>query len=260
MSAEQMIDDTTLSAWLDGALECDEFNVVEAALERSPELQQRLNALLLNERSIKNHFWQMAAERPVPQATLALLGSRSEPSRKSLLQTVMDWLNESNLAPGVIAAGFVGAIVVGVLVGQQGLFGSGYWQSAKPGSLARIDAEHDWFPLLESTGSGEQRALAGQQMGLVALSYQNGEGAWCRQFKVLGMDQTEGTAAIACRQEGQWQIELAQRLQQQAVDHGLFEAASATEHAALDAYIAQHSEGDVIVGELESALINRGWQ
>lgn len=260
MNAERTIDDATLSAWLDGALERDQFESVQKALESSPDLQQRLNVMLLNERTIKKHYCQMATERPVPQAILTMLDSGIEHSSKSWLSVFKDWLAELHFGPGLVAAGVAGALVVGALIGQQALFEGTYVSSVASVEWPRIDEEHDWYALLESTGSGEKRALPGNQFGLVTLSYQNAEGAWCRQFEVHKMDQEEGTAAVACRRDGQWQIELAQRVEQPAAEHGHFEVAGAAERAALDAYIMQNSQGDAIVGEAESALISRGWR
>lgn len=257
MSSPHPIDDIALSAWLDGELPRAEARIVEKAIAENPGLQQRIDALLSNEQKIKGNFRQMVQERPVPKALSRLLESRSDES-EGWLRTMREWLGTLGPGPGLAAASVALAALAGVLVTQ--LVSDRYAIKSPNAGLVVIDPDHHWYPLLESTASGELRDLAGRQVGLVALSYRSAEGLFCRQFQVRGRSQKGATAAVACRESGRWQIELAQRVPVAVDQSDFFRAASGGELNALDAFITQHSEGELLVGASEAAILRNGWQ
>jgi len=260
MNAQQSTDEATLSAWLDGALEGDQLAAVHDALARSPELQRRIGLMMLNERLVRARFEQMAAERPVPETLASLLDTQSNCERKSWLRLFNDRLAGMTLGPGLATAVIAVALLVGVLAGQQVPFASAPFVSMPSNGLARIEIGHPWHDLLESTASGTSVALDDGRQGLVALTYESTSGRWCRQFQISGSQRVAGTAAVACRDDGLWQIELAQRFEAPAATGDRYQTAGAPGLSAVDAYILARRRGEVLVGSQEAAVLDQGWQ
>lgn len=256
MSHANSIDDNTLSAWLDGELPRSEARSVEQAIAENPAMQQRIDVLLHNEQAIKAHFRQMTEERSVPKEILALLDNQGDQTG-SWLSRLRDGFFALNPQPGLATAAIALAVVAGFLAAQFVLDQPGTI-SPKVG-LVVIDSVHDWYPLLEKTPSGQLYELAGRQVGQVALSYRSADGLFCRQFQVHDAAAANAIAAVACRDSGGWKVELAQRVQSISADSGHFHAANGDALSAVDAFIMQHSDGTVLVGASEAAIMREGW-
>lgn len=256
MSHSNSMDDNTLSAWLDGELPRSEARSVEQAITKDPAMQQRVDALLHNDQAIKAHFRRMTEERPVPEGISALLFQK-EDRADGWISRLRDGFLALNRQPVLATAAVAVAAVTGLLAGQ---FVFDQSETTSPSiDLVVIDPVHDWYPLLEKTPSGQLYQLSGRQVGQVALSYRNGEGLFCRQFEVKMTTTDNAIAAIACRDSGKWQVELAQRVQRTNADSGHFRTASADGLSAVDAFIMQHSSGEILVGASEAAIMAKGW-
>lgn len=259
MKKESPLGDESLSAWLDGALESAEADAVQKALRNNPELQRRLGLMVMNERLLHSRLHRMASERPVPQRLAKLLEAPQRPESKWRLPSLRKWLDQATLAPGLAMAAVVVALAVGILAGHQARFGHEVSSSLLPGRVVNIDRSHELYELLESTASGQTVALTGSERGLVAFSYQDREGAWCRQFELQNAESETGIVAVACREENQWQMQLVHRFDFPSTVQDQYQAAGAETLEVLDAYIMQRSTGDVLVGASEAEVLGQGW-
>jgi hypothetical protein len=251
-----VIDDLTLSAWLDEELDIAEARRVQAAVDAQPGLQQRLARLLVNERRLREHYTAMAEARPVPAPLRALLAGDDGPSRPRLLR-LTDWTVQILPRPVMAAGALALGLVVGIQFGDDGvdeLAVSGPSQVMTP-----IGPDHDWFEMLESAPSGESVALANSRTGQVALSYRDVDGHWCRQFAIQTPAEGSAMAAVACRDGGRWAIELAQSVAYRRQDDALFRAAGG-EAPVLDTYIMERMVGDVLMRDAESTAIEQAWE
>lgn len=260
MKSKPDIQNETLSAWLDGALDPAEASDVEVVLAERPELQRQLGLMMVNERRLRSGINRMEADRPVPQALAALLESPDSAERRPWHQTLSDWMIRPAFGPGLAAASVVAALLVGVFAGEQlrpdPLDPSPLWAM----SDGKIAPGHPSYALLETRASGRAITLGEGVEGQVAFSFQRPSGQWCRQFEQRHLEAEEALAAVACREAGQWRIELAQRIDRPVDDGGHYHAASAAGLDAVDAFVMQHGSGEVIVGDPENELIERGWR
>jgi len=251
-----VIDDLTLSAWLDEELDSAEARRVQSAVDAQPELQQRLARLLVNERRLREHFTEMAETRPMTEAMRALLVADEAPSRPWFLR-LTDWTIHRLPRPALATTALALALVVGLQLGSRSPEGITGPDSLK--LMTQLGPDHPWFELLESSITGETLPLSDSQTGRVALTYRDLDGHWCRQFSVQSPSEGSAMAAVACRDAGRWGISLAQPMPVRQQGDGLFRAASGGT-AALDSHIMESMVGDVLMPADENEMIKQGWQ
>jgi hypothetical protein len=251
------VDDHTLSAWLDEELESTEARQVQAAVDVQPELQTRLARMMVNDRRLREHYSEMARSRPVPEAMEALLLD-DEASPRPWFLRLSDWSVRALPRPALATAAAALALVVGIQLGNLDDDQLGSPDSVL--AMTEVDADHAWFELLESSPSGESRSLADGEVGQVALSYRDLDGRWCRQFDVRSLAEGSALAAVACRSEGIWQIGLAQAIPLRQQNREVFHAASGEATPALDEFIMNRMDGDLLLGSAESDVIDQGWR
>jgi len=252
-----VVDDLTLSAWLDEELDAAEARRVQAAVDAQPELQRRLARMMVNERRLREHYTDMARSRPVPEAMQALLLEDEVPTRPWFLR-LTDWSIRALPRPVLATAAIALALVVGVQLGNLNDDQLGSPDAFH--SMTEIDVDHAWFELLESSPSGQSLLLDDARIGQVALSYRDLDGRWCRQFDVRSPAEGSALAAVACRSESAWQIGLAQTVPLRQHSRDVFRAASGESTPALDAFIMERMDGDLLLGNAESDLIDQGWR
>jgi len=265
MTTRLLIDDDMLSAWLDDALDEARRRTVQDALHEQPEMQQRLGRLVLNERRVREHFSAMTRDNPPPESMLALLdtsasdarapASSREPEPRSWHLVLNEWVLSVLPRPALAAGAMSVMLAIGVLLGWQA-------DTDSPGvglPSAAIDAGHEWFALLESTASGEVLSLGNGQTGQVALTWRDKSGSWCRQFEVRDAGLATASAAIACRQQGHWRVDLAQRLHLPETGAEYYQAASNRDLSAIDTFINNGIDGNALVGPAELDLIQNHW-
>jgi len=164
------VDDETLGAFLDGALDTEARAQVTAQLARDPALAVRLAELQALNTQIAADF----AAIPIPPV---LTQTRAAPYR---------------LAAMALAAGLAGVAL--------GLFGAPMLQGQR--LLAHVDGD------LRARGplaAALDRAPSGVAKGSVEIVYtvSAADGAWCRAFHVSSRPAQDGAA---CRDERGWRI------------------------------------------------------
>ena len=259
MSSMDGVSQEMLSAWLDGALDEGQAAELEAQLAQSVQLQQTLGLMMVNERRMRSEIQRMVGQRPVPKSLSALLEEPGTERGVSMSQRLRDWLQPTGFGPGWAAASVVTALLVGVFAGNQ----MGPPSACSPPSLAlqsmTIESGQASFALLETRAAGDRIELGENLEAKVAFSFQNNDGRWCRQFEQYDLRFDQSVAAVACRNAEVWQIELLQKSTRPVTDAGHFRAASGDGLEALDSYVMQHGNGEILVGQPEAELIRRGW-
>lgn len=216
------IDDETLGAFLDGALEGDACAQVAAQLKRDPALAARLADLRALNVRIDGDFAAIA----VPPAP-ALSETRHAPNR---------------LAAMTLAAGLAGVAL--------GLFGAPMLQGQKP--VAHVD---DDFRARGALAAALDRAPSAARQGGVEIVYtvQTGDGTWCRAFRVASRLAQEGAA---CRDERGWRILVIAAAAPRNPGYGPAEGEEAAVAAAIEALQA----GAPLERVEEGRLIESGWR
>ena len=267
----QQIDDAALSAWLDKALDAASMAQISAALQQQPALQQRLTAMMCNERKLQQHYTQMA-QQPPPATLQALLqpdsSAQASPAAapvKSLAkqrkmawqQRLLNWLDALLPRPVLAAAGLLAALGLGMVLGEQTLQRGPVAGVSMP--LANVAPEQPLHTLLESAAAGVQQRLDAHTDAVVDLTFRNKSGEFCRQFRIQDTQAGRGSIAVACRQQQGWQMQLAQSSQAALLPDATYRAASGPETGLIDAFIMAHSNGDIMVGEAEQRLLDNDW-
>jgi len=245
MSREERI-----AAFLDGALDDAEQAAFEAELESDPQLAADVERMIGNDTLLRDAF-AGPIEEGVDDALLARMGLANEPDAK-----VVDLAERRTAAPvaandnppfwqrwqvplgGAIAAALALTLI---LTNQEG---------AAPG--AGFDAA------LDGTPSGQIASLEGGQELKPLLTFEAGDGRFCREFSI-GKGQAGGTG-IACRTGGSWQVEALDKGATELADSAEIAMASGEDGAGLDAAYARLKAGDPMDLEREKHVISGGWQ
>lgn len=219
-----------LSRHLDGELDELSSRRVSQRLSAEPQLRSTFARMAAIDQRVKQAF---ARDDQVPGHIAALLDAHAvdaapAPRRYSAL-------------PYAMAASL--AAVTGLLL-------AALWQStpAEPG-LAQV---------LESTPSmaeGWQSLADGRRMRPV-LSFQDVDGAWCREYLVS--NDGRGSRGVACRDSGRWQtrIEVAAEIPGSSAD---YRPAGATDADAVADYLDKRADGIALSADEETTLIARDW-
>lgn len=188
------IDDETLMRWTDGELSPDAVARLEAAALTDPALAERMATARRLRTATRAAFPAQVDPR---DRDLTRLIAGADPVRKAPLAGVRAWLADA-LAPqrapiwaGLAAAAFV----AGVLIGPGLNSGSGL-RIAENGALA----DGELIKVLDRRLASQGADGAGRAVG---LTFQDGEGRWCRTFQA----REDGLAGLACRQSDGWTVQ-----------------------------------------------------
>lgn len=143
------------------------------------------------------------------------------------------------------------ALVVGILLGPYVL------RASQP------------LPLLSSHGrviaiGTLERALLRDYSGAaesdgatsIGLSFRSRNGRWCRTFAV-----NPGPAGLACREWGEWVVELLVRNPRaRQAGEGVFHQGGTPYPAAVHAAVQANIDGEPLTRDAEAALIGRAWR
>jgi len=173
-----MIDDETLGAFIDGALDCGEHERVEDCVAREPALAARVAALRALGERIDADFAAIVI-RPPPGSLAAPVATR-----RSMLNS---W------APMALAAGFAGLTL--------GVFGAQWMRDGL--LLFPADGEMRAGGMLSAALDGTP---SGQTSGQVDLLYsvRAADGSVCRAFRVSSRAAAQEGAA--CRSGAGWRV------------------------------------------------------
>ena len=262
------IDDEVLVTYADGELDAEQRAVVTAAIEQSPALAQRLEALT-RAAAMTRSLYQAQADRPVPESLEAAILSAKPNAASSRHATPDDpsWRQriESWLPIPVAAAAFasVALLSIGAWVG--------FLVTGTPGptpvivTAGLVPEASPMHTYLEHRPSGAVASEDGFEFEILA-SY-IGDGRACREYQATRSDSgvedsgIEHHAGIACRNaDGRWQIAFA------IVDflapdmaEEFYGIASDKLHETMDDFIRQHLGSEPVTEEREQSLIDSAW-
>jgi hypothetical protein len=251
-----IFDDTTLAAYLRGALDPAMMDRIDAALETDTMLAARLERLADADdqepvTALVRDAFAPIKSLPIPDAMTAIV-QQPEPAATNIVDFAAAASARRLPKWGWPQLGAMAAsLAIGVVVGQ-GLLGG-----SQPAGSAIVVASAQGTQLapelasfLDTAASGSAQPLGALGEAEVMISFRNGDGALCRQYLVKG--QAGITDAVSCKANGQWSLEA---MGNRAPPAGEIRTASgdaaAPVIAAVDALIAS----DVLVGADELAAL-----
>lgn len=233
--------DERIAAYLDGVMSESDAAAFESEVADNPLLAAELERLASNDALLREAF----AEPGVDDAFLETMGLRDSapsisPLEKSGTAAVNDnppfWRRWSVPIGGAIAAGLA---LVATL------------------SLQQVTDGPDMGRALETTPSGQLASLDDDASLTPLLSFQAGDGRYCREFAY-----SSGTAergGIACRGGDGWQVEAWGAGAAPLPDRDEIALASGADTNTLEEAYARLQASDPILAGREKALIERGW-
>lgn len=233
--------DERFAAYLDGAMSKSDAAAFECEVADNPLLAAELERLASNDAVLREAF----AEPDVDDAFLEKMGLRERapaisPVEKSGTAAANDnpplWRRWSVPIGGAIAASLA---LVATLSLQQGAGGP------------------DIGSALETTPSGQLASLDDDASLTPLLSFQAGDGRYCREFSF-----SSGTAersGIACRGGDGWQVEAWGAGTAKLPDPDEIALASGADTGTLEEAYARLQASDPILAAREKTLIDRGW-
>jgi len=231
------IDDAKLMAYADGELAPEERGEVERAVAADPQLRAQLEAHQRMRAQLSDAYADML-EAPVPEQLLAAARGAAPRSGEivDLSARRAAWPQWSVREWGAMAASLVGGLIIGfgAMNTQPSLIAVTADGMSARGALARaLDVQ------LASDDAGAVR---------IGLTFRARDGAYCRTFELTD----RGTAGIACRDGGGWDV--AMTAEQPA--QGEIRMASAS---ALFATVDGMIEGEPLDDDAEAQARDAGW-
>ena len=237
-------DDETLMRRVDGELTPQEGERIDAAALHDTDLADRLAGMRGLRTLARDGFALAPDPRDVALARL-IGGAAPEPSPWSRLSQVLAdafTLRRAALWGGLAAATFVG----GVLVGPRVNASKEAFVVAPGGRIA--DAG-----LVRILDRGLASEAPDAQGRAVALTYQDGDGRWCRTFSAGDA----GVAGLACREDGRWAIRVLAPL---AAPSGEVRTAGADIPAAILSAVDASLVGETMDATAEARARDGGWR
>jgi hypothetical protein len=139
------------------------------------------------------------------------------------------------------------------LIAAAGLLLAPQWQGSNSPTAPTFASVLESSP---SMAQGWHTLDDGRQLRPV-LSVQDTDGNWCREY--LLADAAAAERGVACRQGGDWEVQVAVAADIPGSDAD-FRPAGAAEADAVAGYLADHADGIALSSDEEQALISSGWQ
>lgn len=248
-----------LMAYVDGELDASARAHVETAMAADPQLAGEVERQRALQRQLQSAFGEVLHE-PVPQRLLA--AARTAPAavvETKTPETKITDLGQARQARaeksprrwrlpewGAMAA----CLAVGLLLGQQ------LWHAPQDSPFVtedgRIVARGTLAQALSAQLSGSS---AGAQVQ-VALSFKDSAGGYCRAFV---MHDGSGLAGMACREQGDWRVQVLARTSEGSGSAGYRMADSALPASVLQS-VQDRIAGDPLDAAAEGAARDRQWK
>jgi len=268
------VSDEILMSYVDGQLDPVERKRVERLLEADPGLQERLRIFEEAGRGISRLFEShLRAPIPIRLRPFALPASEKEDlivAKKLKTAAFSMRLKEFlglELSPVSLALACGGvALIVGAGLGVS-LLGGAYKTERNLGNLVQIDqgqpvARGPLRQLLETSPSGNSIPTAeGQKDKLqlkVRLTFKNKRDEYCREYEIR-REGGEGYAGLACREAGDWRIEMQASMGLQGNSGVAAPAGIDRAHQAVEAAVLASINGDSLGREEETAALRSVW-
>lgn len=246
--------DEVLSAFLDGELPEADMAIVRDRLAQDPALAERLAQLAAVDNILADHYAAID-QRPLPQGVTDLLESgentagptNAPPGQRDKVVAFPHWRRMRQGLQRRAGTAVAAALVVGFGLAQ-------LWPGSAP------DPADDWQRVaqaLDTTPSGQTRALeAGGQL-TPRLTFTNQAGDYCRQFRLQGPETETASEHIACRSSGASWVEHA-RVAVPAEAKDRYQTASGG--SVLDEVLDRMMAGPLIEPAEERRLLAEDWR
>ncbi|MGV3593149.1 MAG: anti-sigma factor family protein [Gammaproteobacteria bacterium] len=244
MNGNRTIDDTMLSAYIDGELPPQDADDVRAAVDADPLLAERLAALRSVDALVARHA-RALDDTPLPSSVLEMLQAEAAPQATVPAANVVRgpwqrWTRASGLHLA-LAASLV--LALGLVLTKP--------FAPLPTDLPPLAA---YAPQLDTSPSGTTVAIDGAAL-TNRFTFTDHDGRHCRQYQLNNAD--GGSENVACRDAAGWTLVASLPTPaQEAPDLYQPASSSAELNALLDAMMA----GPALDAEAEAALIERNWQ
>ncbi|MFC3115710.1 anti-sigma factor family protein [Cellvibrio fontiphilus] len=244
----QQVSDEQLSAFLDAELPAAEMEAMREQISRDENLANRLAELAMVDTRVASHYRRID-EQPMPEAITRLLSDEPQVSDEQPTNNVITFplwrrMQRSLQQHAAMAASV--ALVIGFGAAQ-----------LLPGNTGSSDNWNAIAQALDTTRSGEQRALADGSELIPRLSFIDQVGDYCRQFHLSS--RTSSAENIACRRDNQWQLTLSVHSQARpAADD--YQTASGSDHILIENALDNMMQGDAFDAAAEAAAIKNHWR
>lgn len=229
-----------IAAYLDGAMSDAEAQAFEQEIGENPELAAELERMTDNDALLRAAF----AEPEISDDFLARMGLVEQPVAADLGPVPAEPANDNPPLWRHWQMPVGGAIAAGLALALAFTFQTG--SNASPFSDA-----------LEKTPSGQLAALDDGAALTPLLSFQSGDGRFCREFAYSAGTSERG--GIACRDAAGWTVEAWGEGAGALPDPGEIALANGADTRSLDETYRALGASDPITAERESDLIKQGW-
>ena len=255
-----------LMAYADGALEPAEAARIEAVIAEHPELSDEVASFRLSSEALSGAF-DAPLDEDVPDHLRALVMGETQaektdapaPETGQVLSLEAARVRRSWISQPwgqAIAAGFVFAF--GTFFG--GVLGGGGSEPASDDTslivAGLLPQGHPVADALETAASSQIVNLPGGRFDAIA-TFQTADGEVCREFETAG--ETGANVAIACRDGGDWRVEVLLAAEPRASGQGGFQLASGFDADVLENVLDGLGAGTGLGAQAETCLINAGW-
>ncbi len=241
--------DDQLSAFIDHELPQKQMADIEAACERDPALQQRLDDLRQASR-LGATYLSTIDTRPLPQDLRNLIATNPLPKAANDRSP----FGGSSIWPTAIAASL--ALMVGLFAGRSLLAPT---PTQMDNILLANNLDAPFAEVLETTPSTSPVRVANYDATLTPLvSFQNKDGAFCRQFIIEAAQQAK--QAVACKTDDQWQLQIIVATKAPNHNNDSYQTASAASNRSMDHFIQNSMAEAPLSREEEQSAIARKWQ
>lgn len=247
MNGNATIDDTLLSAYLDGELPPQQMTAVRAALDAEPALAERLAALRSVDALVLRHARALDAT-PLPDSVLGMLaGDSAQTAATHASATVVQgpWQRWSRASGAGFALAASLVLALGIVLTQP--------FAPLPSALPELAA---YAAQLDTAASGTSVVVGDATLG-TRFTFVDREGRHCRQYQLGNAD--SGSENVACRDTTGWTLvaSLPAPAQAQTAPE-LYQPASSS--AELNALLDAMMTGPALTPDAEATLIDSGWQ
>lgn len=234
-----------IAAFLDGAMSDAEADAFEAAMAADADLAAEVERLASNDELLREAF-AVPETAPADDAMLERMGLAPSPEPDSAEPAPFPdaandnpplWRRWQAQLGGAVAAGLAFALT---------------FSFTGSGGMSDIGS------VLDSTPSGQIAALDSGASVSPILSFQSGDGRYCREFTYSGPDGDRG--AIACRASDDWVVEAWGEGASELPDPGEIALASGAGEGSLDEAYARLEAGDPVTIDEEKSLIDGDWK
>jgi hypothetical protein len=244
-------DDEALSALLDDALSPDDAAELRQRLEREPALRARLAALEHANMAVRKAYVGVIDE-PLPARVLDALTLPGE--RDTVVPFRARRLKFVTVLP--LAAAATLALAIGVVIGTRVDSGGSASPTGIVAEAGVVAPGSALFAALDGLPSAATQAVGAGVTATPRLTFATDDGEYCRLVELAS--ERGASEALACRREGEWQLEMVVFVERGPRD-GVYRPASGPSPG-LEAEIDSLIAGEPLDAAGERELIERGWR